>query len=85
MGIFVYILQSRQKDRYYVGQSEHPHLRLRYHNTIEKGYTSRYRPWELVYVRECSGRPEARELERKIKRWKSRSMIAKLIRGEIAV
>ncbi len=85
MSVFVYILHSREHDRFYIGQSEHPHLRPQYHNSIGKGFTSRYRPWEMVYMRECSGRSEARKLERRIKKWKSRQMIEKLIRGEIVI
>ncbi|MDI6765480.1 MAG: GIY-YIG nuclease family protein [Bacteroidota bacterium] len=46
MGYWVYILQSISHDRYYVGQSENPERRLEFHNSIEKGFTSRYRPWK---------------------------------------
>ncbi|MFH1525990.1 MAG: GIY-YIG nuclease family protein [Bacteroidota bacterium] len=60
-------------------------IRLEYHNTIEKGFTSRYRPWEIVYRKEYSTKHEALLAERKIKKWKSRIMIEKLIAGEIEI
>ncbi len=64
---------------------EDPERRLGYHNTIEKGFTSRYRPWELVFKYSCKSREEARQLEKKIKGWKSKAMIRKLLRGEISL
>ncbi len=58
---FIYILYSESGDRYYKGMSQNPERRLDYHNTKERGYTSRYRPWKLVYQRDfiknrCAGR-----------------------------
>ena len=85
MGYSVYILASQKAKKYYIGQSADALRRLEYHNTIEKGYTIRYRPWKIVYNRECTTRQEAREIERKIKKWKSRIMIEKLIRGEMTI
>ena len=70
---------------YYTGASENPDSRLIYHNTIEKGFTSRYRPWEIVYRKEYSTKYEALLAERKIMNWKSRIMIEKLIAGEIEI
>ena len=79
----VYVLHSPRYDKYYVGQSSDPHRRLNYHNTIEKGFTARYRPWELVYKRRCKTASESRELERKIKSWKSKVRIRELVEGRI--
>ena len=83
MGYWIYILRSKLLEKYYVGQSIDPHHRLVYHNTIEKGFTSRYRPWELVYSKECETRREAKEVEMKVKGWKSKIMIRKLIEGQV--
>ena len=83
MAYFVYILHSNNGDHYYVGQSDNPQRRLLYHNSVEKGYTARYRPWELVYVKEFASRREAREVEGKIKRWKNKGKIVRLIERNI--
>jgi putative endonuclease len=56
-------------------------LRLTYHNIIEKGYTSRYRPWEIIYTKQYSSKREAAEAERKS--WRSAKMIERLLKGEI--
>ena len=44
-----------------------------------------YRPWELVFTKGYETKKEAQEAERKVKKWKSRKMIEKLIRGEIEI
>ena len=85
MGYLVYILFSEKNGRYYIGQSADPQRRLEYHNTIKKGYTARFRPWKIVYTLACVTREEAKEIEKKIKRWKSRIMIERLIRGEMNI
>ena len=83
MEYYLYILKSQVIDKFYIGISQNPKLRLEYHNTIEKGFTSRYRPWKIVYTKEFSSREEAGEIERKIKRWKSKKMIERVVSGEI--
>jgi len=85
MPSYLYILQSISSGKYYVGISNNPDRRLTYHNTIEKGFTSRYRPWEIKYVKEYISRVEAMKVEKKIKSWKSRTMIEKVISGEIVI
>jgi len=85
MGYFVYILRSATSDKFYIGSSENPHRRLEYHNTIEKGFTSRYRPWNLIWFKEYSSKAEAKSIERKIKSWKSKKMIEKIMREEISL
>lgn len=85
MSCYLYILQSISTGKYYVGVSDNYELRLSYHNTIEKGFTSRYRPWEIKFIREYPTKKEVMKIERKIKSWKSRVMIEKVIKGEIAI
>jgi putative endonuclease len=82
---FVYILKSKSADKYYIGSSTDPERRLKYHNTIEKGFTSRYRPWEIVYTKEYSSKSEALLAERKMKSWKNKKKIIKLMTGEIDI
>ena len=49
MSCFLYILKSKISDIYYTGQSENPPKRLSFHNSIEKGFTARYRPWRVAF------------------------------------
>ena len=83
MPCWIYILHSASLDRYYTGVSDDPDRRLIYHNTRERGYTSRGRPWEKAWSQRFATREEALAAERKVKGWKSRAVIEKLIRGDI--
>ena len=49
MAHFLYILKSKSANKFYVGISQNPQLRLEYHNTFKKSFTARYRPWEIVF------------------------------------
>ena len=78
---YIYILYSKQADKYYVGHSEDPWKRLAQHleNTGEK-YTGSYKDWELRAVFEASAiKGEADKIERFIKRQKSRKLIEKML------
>ncbi len=83
MSYYVYILESETSGSYYVGSSENPEKRLQFHNTLEKGFTSRYRPWRIIFKKEYESKMEALGSERKIKSWKNRKMIERVISGEI--
>ena len=83
MKYYLYILKSQATDKYYTGISQNPHRRLEYHNTLEKGFTSRYRPWKIMFVKEYSSKEKAMLIEKKIKSWKNKKMIEKILSGEI--
>ncbi len=83
MGYYLYVLKSETIDKYYTGVSTNPENRLVYHNTKEKGFTSRYRPWEIVFKQEFESKELTLAAERKIKKWKSRLMIEKIFNREI--
>ncbi|MBI5662604.1 MAG: GIY-YIG nuclease family protein [Ignavibacterium album] len=85
MKYYLYILKSKTSDKYYTGISEDVERRLEFHNTREKGFTSRYRPWEVVFKKEFENKAEAIRAERNVKRWKSKLMIEKLIKQEIEI
>jgi putative endonuclease len=72
-------LKSQLNERYYIGISQNPERRLEYHNSIEKGFTSRYRPWELIFTKKYNSRVEALFAEKKLKSWKSRKAVEEFI------
>ena len=80
MSYYIYILQSKTLDRYYVGYSSNPWVREEQHNLngVEK-YTGRAKDWELKCVFEAPSKQVAISLERFIKRQKSRVFIERLI------
>jgi putative endonuclease len=76
---FVYILYSKVKDKYYVGQTDNLETRLASHNSGISPYTSIASDWEIVYFEEYATRTETRKRENVIKRKKSRKYIESLL------
>ena len=79
---FIYILFSASADKYYVGYTNEIDGRLRKHNSQEdfNTYTKKYRPWKIAALFSCGVlKSDAIEIERFIKKQKSRQLIEKLI------
>ena len=76
---YVYILHSKLLDRYDIGSTQDITKRLEKHLSNHKGYTSRAKDWLVVYSESYLTKSEALLRERKIKSWKSKKMIEKLI------
>ena len=76
---YVYILYSKDFNRYYVGQCEDIDIRLKRHNNRGVPSTKPYVPWVLVYNEVFATRAEAANREKEIKNKKSRKYIEYLI------
>ena len=80
MKFYCYILFSQLRNCYYVGSSGDDFAeRLRKHNSNHKGFTGSVADWKLVHQEFFATVSEARKRELKIKSWKSRVAIEKLI------
>ena len=79
MAYYLYILRSQKTDRYYIGSSENPDVRLQQHNWKRTPSTKSGVPWVIVYTEEFSTRSEAVTREYEIKKKKSRKYIDYLI------
>lgn len=78
-----YILYSKQLDKYYVGYtSSDLKDRIRKHNTNHKGFTGKSNDWKIVFSEIFDTKQSAMDKEKKIKNWKSRAMIEKLINSQ---
>ena len=65
----VYILFSKQLQKYYVGySSKNAQDRLKEHLYNHKGFTARTKDWNIIYKIEMNSKSEALMLERKIKK-----------------
>jgi len=78
---YVYILRSVKFGVYYVGCTKDIKKRLKLHNDGFVKSTQNKKPWELLYQEKYESLNEARQRELKIKSWKRRSAIGKLISG----
>ncbi len=77
---YIYILYSEILNKYYIGATaDKLEERIRKHNTNHKGFTGKISDWILKYSESFSTKQEALKREQQIKRWKSRTMIEKLI------
>jgi len=76
---FVYILYSKNIDRFYIGATADINQRIYKHNKKHKGFTAQADDWQLVYCETHQTKTEALKRELQIKNWKSRKMIESLI------
>ena len=65
---FVYIIYSEKHNVNYKGYSHEPEKRLKQHNAGLSKYTSKKRPWELVFLKSFETKREALQYELKLKR-----------------
>ena len=80
MNCFVYILYSVSLDKYYVGHTcDLLSNRLAKHNSNHDGFTGKAQDWVIIHTEPFHDKISAYARERKIKAWKSRKMIEKII------
>ena len=78
---FVYILYSPQLDRFYIGESADPNERLEHHLAGHQRFTRRAADWIMVFRQPTASRRDALDIEKRIKRTKSRKSIFRWIQG----
>ncbi len=79
----LYILQSLANGRYYIGSTNNIDRRLREHNEGLVSATKFMRPFELRRFVECKTLTEARIAEYRLKKYKSKKIIEKVIKSGI--
>ena len=81
----LYILYSVSLNKFYVGHTgDTLEDRLLKHLSNHKGYTSKAKDWEVVYVEEFETKSLAYKREREIKSWKSAVKSKALIAADSA-
>ncbi|PKP29122.1 MAG: endonuclease [Bacteroidetes bacterium HGW-Bacteroidetes-18] len=77
---YVYILYSKTLHSHYVGSCKNLENRLFEHNnsTFENSYTSKAKDWVFILKIENLGYQQARDIEKHIKRMKSKIFIENL-------
>ena len=76
---FTYILKSKVKDRFYIGNCSDLEERMKKHNNGNSISTKAYILWEIVYVEEYSMKSEAMKREYALKRIKNKTVLEKII------
>ena len=71
-----YVIYSAKYNKIYIGYTSNLDSRLRSHNFLStKGYTIRFRPWELVYTEQFETKFEAMKRENELKTSRGRNFI----------
>ncbi len=79
----IYILQSLVDQSYYIGYTQNIDQRLVDHNSGKSRYTSKKKPWKLVYQETYSTKGEALKREKFLKNQRNRSFYNQLISNKI--
>ena len=84
MNYFVYILESEMDGSYYIGYTSNLSHRLTEHNSGKTRYSSKKRPWKIVYTEEYPNKSDAIKREKFLKRQRNRQFYQRLINGQAA-
>jgi putative endonuclease len=77
----VYVLFSKTYKKIYIGFTSNLELRIQQHNeTAIKGYTIKYRPWEVLFTEEFENKLDAMKREKQLKGGQGREFIWNEIR-----
>jgi putative endonuclease len=77
---YVYVLYSKEYDKIYIGFTSNLEARLAHHNHPQnKGWTAKYKPWELLYHEVFDGKSEAMVREKQLKSARGRQFIKSLL------
>jgi putative endonuclease len=71
----VYVLYSNDHDKHYTGYTNNLEMRLKSHNEFGKGWTSKYRPWRLIFSKEFETKKAAMGYEAWLKTGVGRDFI----------
>ena len=74
----VYVLFSGPHQKHYTGFTSNLADRLLSHQALGKDWTSKFRPWKLIYTKEFIEKREAMQYEKWLKTGVGRAFIKKL-------
>ena len=77
---YVYIIESIESKRFYIGQTNNIEKRVERHNKGRNLSTKAYRPWELKWWNVYETRSEAIKVEKIIKGLKKREVIKSFVK-----
>ena len=80
MNFFTYVIKNIE-GKIYIGQTTDIERRLVEHNEEGNGYTSKFRPWELIVLESYLSRKESMARERYLKTGAGRDWIKNKISG----
>jgi len=80
----VYVLYSPSYNKIYVGFTSDLENRLRSHNIFaSKGWTIKFRPWEILFTESFETKTEAMKREKQLKSAKGRNYIWQVVKNRL--
>jgi putative endonuclease len=77
----VYVLYSERFEKIYIGFTSDLEARFKSHNELAtKGWTIRYRPWEIFYTEVFETKTAAMKREKELKSGRGREFIWSLVK-----
>ena len=77
-----YVLYSGKYDKIYIGYTSNLQQRLLSHNELAtKGWTIKFRPWQLIHKEEYETKSEAMKREKQLKSYQGRMFIWNIIKN----
>ena len=82
--MYVYILFSAGRGKFYIGETSDVAVRLNQHRTgyFKSSSTAGMSDWALVLVIDCGDRTKARQVETFLKRQRNRDFLTRFIHNE---
>ncbi len=82
--MYLYILFSAGRDKFYIGETSDVAVRLNQHRTgyFKSSSTAGMSDWALVLVIDCGDRSKARQVEAFLKRQRNRDFLTRFIHNE---
>ena len=78
----VYVLYSKDYNKIYIGFTSDLKQRLLSHNELgKKGWTIKFRPWELIYTEEFQLKSDVMKREKELKTATGRNFIWSVIKA----
>ena len=78
---YVYILQSENDGKFYIGSTSDLQARLDFHNSGKQRSTRHRIPFKIIYTEEYVDKSDALKREKQIKSYKGGNAFKKLIPG----
>ena len=79
----VYILESQKNNRYYIGSTDNIERRIVEHNIGKVISTRNTRPWVFKVFIRCNSLGEAKSNEYRLKKYKRRDILEKVIKDRM--
>ena len=80
---YVCVLYSNRFNKIYIGYTSDLQQRLKSHNELgTKGWTLKFRPWEIIYTEKFANKSDAMKREKELKTATGRKFIWALLKEE---